>query len=209
MTGNTVLALRSALDETKTGFNLKQNTFSRLQGLDFNIKSSFKNYFFAHPLVDYAENNLVHIYIPEMNLQTEVVFPQDSRKCKILITCSQFDLEYGHHNDTDFREFMIEKTHQNTLSEPKFATFKTEPGCLCIIGISLQYYQKGYLLETVMNNKKFNPATILSAYITNGIVNKFAMKKWYKMTFKTGRQLMLPPPVPVQLLLESPNDTAA
>lgn len=202
MTQSTVYALRAALNANKKDFTLKGNSFMRLEGFNFNIKSPFENYLFAQPLVDYTPGNRVHFCLPAMNLGEEMIFPPNSTKCKILITFSQFDLEYGHYSDIEFREFEIEKTRSTRVSEAKFATFITAPGCLCIIGISLQYYQQVYMLETIMNNKLFNPAYILSAHITNGIVNKFAAEKWAEMTFKAGLQLLLPAPAPDPLLIE-------
>ena len=209
MTRKTVYAIRSALDSDKKSFSFKQNSFKRLEGLNFNIKSPFENYLLTQPLVDYTMDNKVHICLPAMNIGEEMIFPLDSKKCKVFITVAQFDLEYGHYNHTEFTDFVIENNSSSRVSEAKFATFTTEPGCLCIIGMSLQYHRKVYMLETIMNNKQFNPAAIISAHITSGIVNKFAMKKWTKMPFKTGRQLLLPPPAPTQLLLGSANNTAA
>jgi hypothetical protein len=180
-----------------------------LIGFEFNINSRTENQFFVQPRVDYTLNNRVHIYLPEMKSSKEIVFPKDIRNCKIVLTCALFDLEYGYYKEPESVSFNVEKTGNKIIFPVQYATFTTQPGCLCIIGISLKFYKTTFVGDAYINNKQFNPGAILSTKITPGIVNKFVTETWPEMQFKVGRQLMLPPPAPAQLLLGSPDDTAA
>ncbi|MEJ7557056.1 MAG: hypothetical protein WKF66_02030 [Pedobacter sp.] len=208
LTGLVNQCFRPALDETNLNFNFKPNTFERLIGFNFNIISPFEKYMFSQPLVEYTSDNRVHISIAEMNLPRDFIFPSMISKCKIVLTCGLFDLENGFYTDQQSQLFDIGKNNPTTIIPEKSAAFHTQPGCLCMMGISLQYYKTTFAGDIITNNKQFNPSAILSAQITDGMVDRSVTKKWNKMDFKVGRQLTLPPPAPAQLLLGSPNYTA-
>lgn len=124
------------------------------------------------------------------------------------MTCALFDLEYGYYKNAESVSFDVEKAGKKVIFPVQYATFTTQPGCLCIIGISLKFYKESFLGDTYINNKLFNPCAILSTIITPGIVNEYVTETWEQMKFKVGRQLMPPSPLPVQLLLGSPNYTS-
>jgi hypothetical protein len=209
LTGLVNQSFRPVLDETNLNFNFEPNTFKRLIGFEFNIKSPLQNYLFAQPLVEYTSDNLVKVSIPQMISPTDFIFPQGISKCKIVLTCGLFDLENGFYTQAQSQLFDIGKSYPQTIIPEKSATFHTQPGCLSMIGISLQYYKTTFAGDVITNSKQFNPGAILSAQITDGMIDRSVTKKWNEMDFKVGRQLMLPPPAPVQLLLGSPDNTAA
>jgi len=209
LTGLIVESFKPVLDETNLNFIFKQNSFKRLEGFEFNVKSPIQNYLFAQFMVDYSANNLVKITIPEMKSPKEFVFPSEIAKCKLVVTFGLFDLENGLYNQTESHLFDIQRTYPTTLIPSQETTFSTQPGCLCIIAISLQFYKTTFAGDVILNNKQFNPSAILSAHITDGPVDTDTRERWDEMDFKTGRQLLLPPPTPVQLLSGSPDNTAA
>ena len=208
LTGVVTDCLRPALDETNLNFNFQQESFKRLIGFEFNIKSPLENQYHVQPTVDYTINNRVHIQVPEMKTLKDLIFPKMIWKCKIVLTCALFDLEYGYYKNAESVSFNVEKAGEKVIFPVQYATFTTQPGCLCIIGISLKFYKESFLGDTYINNKLFNPCAILSTKITPGIVNKSVTETWDQMQFKVGRQSMSPSPPPVQLLLGSPNYTA-
>jgi hypothetical protein len=209
LTGVVNDCFRPALDETNLNFKFQQDTFKRLIGFEFNTKSRLENQLFVQPMVDYTLNDRVHIQLPEMKTSKDIVFPKDIRNCKIVLTCALFDLEYGHYKEPESVSFNVEKTGNKIIFPVQYATFTTQPGCLCIIGISLKFYKTTFVGDAYINNKQFNPSAILSTKIPPGTVNMFVTETWSEMQFKVGRQLMLSSPPPVQLLLGSPNNTAA
>lgn len=200
--------IRPALDETNLNFNFQKESFKRLIGFEFNIKSPLENQYHVQPTVDYTLNNRVHIQLPEMKTLKDLVFPKEIWNCKIVLTCALFDLENGYYKDAESVSFDVEKTGQKIIFPVQYATFTTQPGCLCIIGISLKFYKESFLGDTYINNKLFNPCAILSTKITPGIINRSVTETWEEMQFKVGRRLMLESPPKVQLLLGSPNYTA-
>ncbi|RZL12039.1 MAG: hypothetical protein EOO89_20115 [Pedobacter sp.] len=208
LTGIVTDCIRPALDETNLNFNFQQESFKRLIGFEFNIKSPLENQYHVQPTVDYTLNNRVHIQLPEMKTLKDIIFPKEVWKCTIVLTCALFDLENGYYKDAESVSFNVEKTGEKVIFPVQYATFTTQPGCLCIIGISLKFYKESFLGAVYINNKLFNPCAILSTKIIPGIIIESVTQTWEQMQFKAGRQLTPSPPPTVQLLLGSPNYTA-
>lgn len=201
LTGVVVTCLRPELDDTNLNFNFKDSSFRRLIGFEFNIKSPFQNYFFAQPVIDYTVENQVEIKIPEMKIPKDLVFPAGVHNCKLVLTCGLFDLENGALDEPNSVMFDIENTFKATKIPAMVATFETRPGCLCMIGISLQFYKRTFAGEFIINNKEFNPGAILSTQIIVGVADPSNKDTWYEMQFKSGRKLSptLPAVAPKEL----------
>jgi len=207
LTGLIVESFKPTLDETNQNFIFKQNSFKRLEGFEFNIKSPLQNYLFAQIMVDYTVENQVKVSIPEMKSPQEFVFPKDLQQCKFVVSQGLFDLENGFASEPKSQLFDIQKEYPKTIIPAQEFVFETKPGCLCMIAISLQFYKPSFAGDLFINTKQFNPSAILSAQFADGPVDITSRTNWDPMDFKVGRQRMLPPPI-IQLLLGSPNTTA-
>jgi hypothetical protein len=65
--------------------------------------------------------------------------------------------------------------------------FEVVPGCLCVIGISLQIVESTFAGDSIINNKDFNPAAILNAFIAEGKSPEPEVTKyWQEFEFKIG-----------------------
>ena len=62
-------------------------------------------------------------------------------------------------------------------------SFDAEAGCLCVITLTLQYITETFSGNSVINNKSFNPAAILKAFMLPGVVNPSHTRRWKRMSF--------------------------
>jgi hypothetical protein len=205
LTGRIVESFKPILDEAKLYPIFTQTSFKRLEGFEFNINSPIQNFLFAELMVDYSANNLVKVTIPEMKSPKEFVFPENMRKCKFVVSCGLLDLENGFLKETESQLFDIQQELPTMTIPAHEFTFPTEPGCLCLIAVSLQFYKTTFAGNIIINNKQFNPSAILSAYITDGTVTIGERTYWDKMTFMVKRSTMSLTQPSAQLILGSPE----
>jgi hypothetical protein len=204
-TGAVVDSFQIALDETKLNFNFEQNSFRKLIGFEFNTNSPLSKQLFIQPVVTYKKNDRVSISLPEITDIKNLAFPKDILNCKIVLTCGLFDLENGFKNEVNSKSFDIKRTKPGEiLMEKKQVSFVTQPGCLCLIGIAVKFYNETFVGDTHINSKQFNPCAILSTQITSGTIDTNVTSKWIEMSFKVGKE-----PLPTELPLPLPDDTAA
>ncbi|RZM21282.1 MAG: hypothetical protein EOO88_33770 [Pedobacter sp.] len=183
--GDLLFALRSALVKETQTFDFKSNSFNRLAGFEFNIHSPLKNNFFAQPTLS-IDGGLLKIDIPEMHLPQDVKFPHAIQYCKMIVGTALFDLTNGYYRDAEYEVLDFKYQNEPSVIPSAHFSFQTEPGCLCITGISLRFYEKTFLGDTYINDKIFNPTAILNAVLLPGEVDELKTKKWDSMSFKTS-----------------------
>ncbi len=167
-------SLRYTNNPETGSFNLVADSFSRLEGFDFNAKSPLVNTLVSLPQVEIGEHSLT-VSLPALEIPKNLKFPKDTKSCRMLIGRSLTDLT-NKKRKIDFVTFDV--LNKKGITVPQSWEFETEPGCVCIVVISLQFIQSSLAGETVINNKTFNPATILKAVVLEGQVNKANTKTW-------------------------------
>jgi len=167
-------SLRYANNPETGSFNLVADSFSRLEGFDFNAKSPLVNTLVSLPQVEIGEHSLT-VSLPALEIPKNLKFPKDTKFCRVLIGRTLTDLT-NKKRKIDFVSFEI--LNKKGITVPQSWEFETEPGCVCIVVISLQFIQSSLAGETVVNNKTFNPAAILKAVVLNGQVDKTQTKSW-------------------------------
>ncbi|RZK24429.1 MAG: hypothetical protein EOO43_07500 [Flavobacterium sp.] len=168
LNSSTNLAMNAVFNEEQLTFSFTPDTFNRLAGFEFNIKSRVADVFLAHLAVTYTEGN-VSILIPELTISKQIEFPSASTKCRIIFSRTHLDLETGYGQDSELKYISVVKDKKLDLIPAQTVEFTTEPGCLCIIGIGFNFYKDSFIGEVMTNSKEFNPVAILSAHMTNGI----------------------------------------
>ncbi len=126
------------------------------------------------PQVEIGEHTLT-VSLPALEIPKNLKFPKDTKSCRMLIGRSLTDLT-NKKRKIDFVTFDVLNKKGTTV--PQSWEFETEPGCVCIIVISLQFIQSSLAGETVINSKTFNPAAILKAVVSEGQANKANTKTW-------------------------------
>ncbi|TCC99831.1 hypothetical protein [Pedobacter psychroterrae] len=167
-------ALRYANNPETGSFNLVADSFSRLEGFDFNAKSPLVNTLVSLPQVEIGEHSLT-VSLPALEIPKNLKFPKDTKFCRMLIGRSLTDLT-NQKRKIDFVSFEIENKKGTTI--PQSWEFETQAGCVCILVVSLQFIQSSLAGEAVVNSKTFNPAAILKAVVLKGQVDKTQTKGW-------------------------------
>jgi hypothetical protein len=168
-------------------YHFKADSFQSLAGFEFNADTMVKQYLFARPLIT-LEGASLQVEIPEMKIPVELKFPIDRPKCcRMIIEVTMIDLVNGHVKKGSPKLIEIPYHYKPTMVAGQAVQFDVVPGCLCVIGISLQIVESTFAGESVINNKTFNPAAILSAVIAEGATDPEATKKWREMDFKIGK----------------------
>ena len=188
------LALNSAFSPETSSFTFNADSFNRLIGFEFNIESKVEDSLFGHVTVTYSEN-LVTVLIPEMTIPRQLEFPTGSKKCAIIISSTLVALNYGYIKESEAKVIIVMRDGESNVIPSQSIVFPTEPGRLCIIGIALHFYKDTFIGESLVNNKLFSPAAILSAHITDGIgALTEEGEEWGEMINEKGKIAIFPAP---------------
>ncbi len=170
-TGECNLVLQKAAGPEGKSFNFDPDAFSRLNGFEFNNSSLVRNQLFIQPMVSFADGKL-YIDFPEMKLPGDLKFPSLTGFCALGMNVTQFDLQHGTYLIQPVQVYDMELTIPGRQLPAKRFEFNADPGCLCIVGISLQYYEKTFAGNAVLNTKSFSPAAILKACFAPGEISE-------------------------------------
>lgn len=147
-------------------FTFNQNSFSRLAGFEFNEESPLSKSLWADPQVDLNGNQFT-LSLPTFEIPEQLKFPAGSNTCEITVAIAFYNLEQGLRKPAK-QQILEVSTKEPHVPAHNF-TFEVPDGCLCIIGIRLNYYSLYNNIKTVKNNQKFNPAALCGAVITPGV----------------------------------------
>ena len=186
LNSSTNFAMNSVFNQKELTFSFSPDTFNRLIGFEFNIKSPVADVFLAHLAVTYTEG-IVSIVIPELTVSRQIEFPSSSTKCTIIFLRTHYDLENGYEQESESKYLSVLKDNKRALIPPQTIEFTTEPGCLCIIGIALYFYKESFVGEVMTNSKDFNPVAIASAHITEGVHVLPVNGNWSEMINAKGK----------------------
>jgi hypothetical protein len=177
-----ILRCLTAVKDAETQqFNFSADSFRSLAGFEFNAGSMVKDNFFVQPSVT-VDGTSLKVTIPEIKIPSELKWPIERPECcRLLITNTMIDLNKGSaRNLIDPHVMEIPYSYKPSIVPTQTFEFEIIPGCLCITGISLQYIEKTFVGENIVNSKSFNPAAILHAHIAEGTTDPTLTKNWYE-----------------------------
>jgi hypothetical protein len=163
--------------ETET-YAFTQNSFSRLNGFDFNLNSPVNESLWLVPESN-LENNTLTVTVPEMKIPGELKFPENISSCTIDIMVNFYNLENGlQYWMPEMKHITVDKSQG--ISDRQELIFTVPDGCLCIAAIGLRYSSIKYGHPMPYNSKDFHPAGICAAQISPGSLDMTTTKKWFK-----------------------------
>ncbi|RYE53579.1 MAG: hypothetical protein EOP48_14085 [Sphingobacteriales bacterium] len=180
LNGEVVRSIGYANNPETGAFSFSESSFDNLDGFEFNIKSPLSKSLLALPTVEFSEPTLT-VSLPALEIPKDLKFPKGATSCKILIGRTLSDLS-NQRRKFDFVSFEI--LNKKGVSLPQSWEFETEPGCVCITAISLQFVKSVLAGETIINSKTFNPSAILNALVLPGTALKSRTKSWSKTRTK-------------------------
>ena len=157
--------LRKCYDPATKKFHFEGDSFNRLAGFEFNIRSLLINSLWVSPQMSLNGNTLT-ISLPEIKIPAQLKFPQSADICEINVILTFTVLDPAMHKNAVLKVTEIDIT-QETVPAHDF-TFEVPDGCLCIAGLGLQYFSLYQNIKTPLNSKTFHPAGIVGAIITPG-----------------------------------------
>ncbi|HTM98037.1 MAG TPA: hypothetical protein VL088_04815 [Pedobacter sp.] len=165
------------ITETQS-FNFKEDSFRSLVGFEFNIKSPLKTNLLVAPTFSLTGTTL-KVAIPEINVPIDLKFPEDRLEgCKLLVLTTILDLVHKRTKRTTPQIMDIPYSYEPKVLPGKTFEFEVTPGCLCITAISLQFTKSSFAGDIIVNNKLFNPAAIIHAFIPPGTSDNAVVEKW-------------------------------
>lgn len=171
------------IDQITRQFTFLSDSFSRLNGFEFNTKSMVRNIFHAQPALEARETRL-KIHIPEIQLPRELIFPNGIGHCLLSFGLGIYDLKNGRCSFCPVQTKELEYRFEPGILPPADFEFEIEPGCLCITIISLQFLKNTFAGRMFYNTRDYNPTAILNAFIAEGAVDKKNTNTWKEMDFK-------------------------
>jgi hypothetical protein len=167
-------------------FDLIESSFQGLAGFEFNINSPVRHQLLVQPGI-VVEDRQLHITTPELKLPSSLKFPNQNGSCKLALCQAQVDLSNGCSEYMLTQVMDIPYTHQvSTLPLQNF-TFDMEPGCLSVIAISLQFIERTFVGDLIINSKNFNPAAILHTHFIPGEADAGQTRYWRDFNFRINR----------------------
>lgn len=166
--------LGQCFDKQNLTYTFFENSFERLKGFDFNLDSPLKDSMWLLPDSSFSEGTIT-VTLPELKINEEFRFPAETKKCTIHVCVKLYNLEGGYRAWVE-EEQTLEVNSKQLLLEKQNFSFPVPEGCLCMVGVSLRYYNFRY--DTgLFNTKTFNPSAICGAFITPGTFKK--EKRWH------------------------------
>jgi hypothetical protein len=178
------IILEQSLDQQTDAVNFDSESFSRLNGFEFNEDSPVRDNLFVQPVTTLTGQNL-QIQFPDMHIPRDLKFPKISNICMLGVAVGMYDLSYGRRTLSPVQSIEIKNSPDGVIIPAKQFDFEIEPGCLCIVVISLQYLKTIFSGNMLINNKQFSPCGILKAVTADGQADELKTKHWKKMQFKT------------------------
>jgi len=147
-------------------FRFSSRSFNKLTGFEFNAASAWRSHLWLTPEVS-LDGLILTVRLPALDFSSDLAFPPAANNCVLKILVNQYALEAG------YRRYDLEAELEINLSdgfvpEQKWE-FEVAEGCLCLVGIGLEYFKLDRNMKTVLQNKTFNPSGICGAVMTSGV----------------------------------------
>lgn len=166
-------------------FSFQQDSFNRLMGFEFNLKSPLSKSLLMRPRIAVSDN-LITVNLPEFLIAKNVRFPAQSDAFNLYLQIAQLRLGDGLCSVSPMETFEFKRDDQ--LSEAKTFNFPNIPGNLFLVAMRVEYFNEK-IARMSMNMKTFNPAAICGVVYTPGVTPSNIPGKWF------GR----PPAIPIKI----------
>ncbi|HKG07881.1 MAG TPA: hypothetical protein VKB19_15535 [Pedobacter sp.] len=157
--------LRQCYDKSTGTYTFEKDSFSRLAGLEFNIKSPLNNSMWVQPEM-MLDGAILRIKIPQMEIPADFKFYSTSNCCELTAAVYVISLENALEGVPMVQTITIDQ-NQDTVPAQVFE-FEVPEGGLCVAGIGLDYFFLQNGIKRLMNSKEFSPAALCGAVITPG-----------------------------------------
>ncbi|WP_158795445.1 hypothetical protein [Pedobacter sp. L105] len=161
--------LYDSRDGEETKFEFTENSFDGLSNFEFNTNSKLIDFLRVKPSVNLTGNNLV-VSLPELKIPAKLKFIPESKFCKLNVYVALLRLNNPKPKAVKSQSVLVD-INQGILNAHKFQ-FKVPDGCVCLVGVFLDYF---YILEeykVLLNNKDFNPSAICAAIFTPNVLDE-------------------------------------
>jgi hypothetical protein len=157
-------------------YDFNADSFKSLQDFDFNKDSPLINSLRVKAIAS-VTGDILTVTLPELMIPAQLKFPAGSKCCKVTISPVLFTLrENARPRAIDHQSFVIEKNQK--IADAHQFQFSLSDGCLCLVGIFLDFFniKDGY--QVLQNNKKFNPAGICGVAVSSGVFEENGSSGW-------------------------------
>lgn len=160
-------------------FNFEEQSFDSVVGYSFNSLSPLRKWLLVQPEIKSAEGQMQIVW-PKLRLRSAIRFPLRASLCTITMAVTFFRLEEGYRLFGSLSQQLLLATDQQDLEASVFS-FAVPDGCLCLLGLFLNYRTVAGPYGQELNNEKFNPAGIAAAIFTPGEFTHNENLNWVSM----------------------------
>ena len=175
LTSETYAIFRHCHDKGTNSFSFARNSYNRLKGFEFNVKSPLVNSLWVRPALSVADDKLI-IKFPEISVPRDLRFPANAISCAPLMDIFLYTPSEGYFT---FKAYDIEEI-SNVKGIVPAQEFKIDlpKGCICIVGLGLFYFSKQYTVKKLINSQEFSPAGICGVCINPGVTDLNDLREW-------------------------------
>lgn len=171
-------AVKQCYDPSTEAYNFATDSFKNVVGFNFNAHSRLEDSLWLSPESTLANNSLL-ITLPEQEIGKQLKFPKTSNYCEIVIMCRIYNLRNGLLEKKPVKHKFTADQTQPLLQMQKME-FHVPEGCLCFVGILLEYYLMTETVAVKINSKTFNPAALCTIYVNPGTPKEGSSIEWQK-----------------------------
>lgn len=172
-------ALFGARHPTTRAFHFEKETFENLKGFEFNLGLRANDQMIIKPVV-HIDEGVLQVSFPDWELPSKLKWMDKSSYCIMTFSVVLFRLGDGlKERFPEMQSVRLEKGTDDVLNGRSF-TFNVPDGCLCIVGVFLQYFDSFRML----NNEKMSPAAICDAIVLKGTYAEETERLWMNMNIK-------------------------
>ena len=146
-------------------YSFQQDSFHNLEGFEFNTKSPLVAYLWVQPTIALQGNTLT-LTIPAFEIPAQIKLPKEATGFAMGVQIGQYAL----HKSKKWRDnyFNLEIADGQTQVPEQQISFEVQNGCLCVVGLGIQYHSISNQYKTPLNHKDLNPAAIVGTIVTPG-----------------------------------------
>ncbi|MCD0489497.1 hypothetical protein LPB86_14745 [Pedobacter sp. MC2016-14] len=166
LTTQTAAIVRHCFNPKTSLFSFEADSFTRLAGFEFNLKSPLIDSLWVQPSVSLQANTLT-LNLPELLVNEQLKFPAAANTCRLSCTVTLHAL----HAQKELKhtaQFIDIEQSQGIFPAQEW-TFEVPEGCLAVVAIGLDYFDLKDNIKTIFNSKTFNPAGICGALYNPGV----------------------------------------
>lgn len=160
-------------------YTFGRDSFNKLSGFEFNIKSPLSGSLHVTPVVE-VNNGKLELSLPKAGAASILKFPTGATACRMIASLALIRLGPG------LCAYSV--TNQEVLFWPAAPEtgntafhFQVPNDCLCLVTLSLKYTEVKNNEPVLVNDQSFNPVTICGAVVTPGVYLNLDNRAWMKM----------------------------